>query len=454
MCSAEKRRKKHKTPKSKASHTHYFSYLKRCTLKKTINSLDSSTVLTGRNILLGISGGIAAYKTPHLVRLLKKSGAAVQVLATDSALRFVSRLSLATVSENPVLSTILTDNPEHEGGYTRHITLGEWADIMLVAPATANTIARLSSGLSDDMLSLCFITLRPGKPILLAPAMDGYMYESASVQRNLSLLEAQGCRILSPETGSLASGQCGLGRMPEPESIVDTLDKMLNPRPDSILRNRSILVTAGPTREKLDDVRFLSNYSSGKMGFAIAAEAALRGASVRLVTGPVHLPTPPGVERFNVESALEMMETSRPFFHETDLFIGAAAVADYRPENQISGKIKKCRTGMQLRLVRNPDILAEFSRGRKMGQVAVGFALETTGGIDYARKKLEEKKLDLVAFNIYDRLTSGFEVDTNVLTLLYPDGKITELPLLGKQETAERLLDAIEPLLHRSLLYT
>ncbi|NTU54246.1 MAG: bifunctional phosphopantothenoylcysteine decarboxylase/phosphopantothenate--cysteine ligase CoaBC [Chlorobiaceae bacterium] len=406
-------------------------------------------MLTGRNILLGISGGIAAYKTPHLVRLLKKKGAQVQVLATASALKFVSELSLSTVSEASVFNDIFESNHDDRSDRTLHITLGEWADAMLVAPATANTIARLSAGFCDDMLSLSFITLRPGKPVLLVPAMDGNMYESASVQRNLSVLARQGCHILEPESGPLASGQCGLGRMPEPETIADALEKVLAVRSESALNGKTVLVTAGPTREKIDDVRFLSNYSSGKMGFAIANEAARRGAVVRLVTGPVTLPTPPGVERFDVESADEMLETSRQFFDDCDLFIGAAAVADYRPLAPVSGKVKKNEAEMHLRLIRNPDILATFSAGRRAGQIAVGFALETNGGLDYARKKLQDKKLDLVAFNIYDRRTSGFEIDTNVLTLLNRDGQITELPLLSKQEAAGRLLDTVETLLFR-----
>lgn len=406
-------------------------------------------MLTGKNILLGISGGIAAYKTPHLVRLLKKSGAGVQVLATSAARRFVSELSLSTVSGKAVLTGIFPGESEHEGERTMHITLGEWADAFVIAPATANTIARLSTGLSDDMLSLCFLTLRPGKPVLLVPAMDGHMFDSPSVRRNLSVLAAQGCRILEPESGPLASGQCGLGRMPEPETIVEALVRMFEPPAESILKGRQVLVTAGPTREKIDDVRYLSNYSSGKMGFAIAAEAARRGAAVRLVTGPVNLPTPPDVERFDVESAVEMLDASRPFFGNCDLFIGAAAVADYRPETSVPGKIKKNEASMEIHLVRNPDILSEFSTGRKTGQLAVGFALETAGGLDYARKKLHDKRLDLVAFNIYDGTTSGFEVDTNVLTLLDQNGTVTELPLLSKEVAAVRLLDVIETHLHR-----
>jgi phosphopantothenoylcysteine decarboxylase/phosphopantothenate--cysteine ligase len=405
-------------------------------------------VLTGKKIILGIAGGIAAYKTPHLVRLLRKAGAEVQVLATEAALRFVSELSLATVSRAPVLRAIFDADRPGEEETTRHISLGEWADALVIAPATANTIAKLATGLCDDMLSLCFVTLRPGKPVLLVPAMDGHMYHSPSVRRNIGTLVGQGCRLLEPESGDLASGQCGLGRMPEPEAIFGALEAALAASsPDSLLRGREVVVTAGPTREKLDDVRFISNYSSGKMGFAIAAEAARRGATVHLVSGPVTLPTPEGVDRIDVESAAGMLAASARFFESCDLFIGAAAVADYRPEAAVSGKIKKREEEMELRLVRNPDILATFSAGRNPQQLAVGFALEALGGIDYAREKLERKNLDLVAFNVFDRATSGFEVDTNVLTLIDRQGNTTPLPLLSKEAAAGRLLDVVEKLL-------
>lgn len=406
-------------------------------------------MLTGKNIILGICGGIAAYKTPHLVRLFKKAGANVQVLATASALQFVSELSLATVSRRPVLRGLFELEGPGDEDKTMHITLGEWADALVIAPATANTIARLNAGLCDDMLSVCFITLRPDKPVLIAPAMDGHMYGSPSVRRNLSALAGQGCLILEPESGDLASGQCGLGRMPEPEAIVKALEAMLQPAGESALKGRQVVVTAGPTREKLDDVRFLSNYSSGKMGFAVAREAARRGALVRLIAGPVNLATPQGVERIDVESASGMLEAASRFFGECDLFIGAAAVADYRPENPVKGKIKKNDEEMELRLVRNPDILGEFSASRRPGQVSVGFALETAGGIGYAKEKLERKRLDLVAFNVSDGATTGFEVDTNALTLIDREGHVTELPVMPKGELAGRLLDAVEPLLPR-----
>jgi phosphopantothenoylcysteine decarboxylase / phosphopantothenate---cysteine ligase len=401
--------------------------------------------LKGKNIIIGICGGIAAYKTPQLVRLLKKKGANVRIALTEAGSRFVSELSLATVAQGPVYRSIFPPADSSGTDFTAHISLGEWADALVIAPATANTLARLSAGFCDDMLATCFITLRPGKPVLIFPAMDGQMYLSPSVRRNIATLKGQGAIIIEPESGELASGQCGTGRMPEPESIVERIEAaLLTVTKSSPLRGRSIVVTAGPTREKIDDVRYISNYSSGKMGFAIARDAARRGARVTLVTGPVGLETPSGVERIDVESALEMRKAAGNFFRQCDIFIGAAAVADYRPAEVIPGKLKKNEPELQFTLVKNPDILSDFSLQKKPGQLAVGFALEQENGLLNARKKLEEKNLDLIALNFSDRKTSGFEVDTNMLTLIERGGPATELPLLSKEEAARKLLDAIE----------
>ena len=404
-------------------------------------------VLKGKNIIVGISGGIAAYKTPQLVRLLKKSGANVRVALTDGAARFVSELSLATVSEERVYRSIFPPADTSGTDYTRHISLGEWADAFVVAPATANTLAKLSAGLCDDMLTALFITLRPQKPVLIFPAMDGQMFLSASVQRNIATLTAQGCRVINPDSGELASGLSGVGRMPEPESIVTSLKEALcSTSAASPLYGKSVIVTAGPTREKIDGVRFISNYSSGKMGFAIARAAAKRGALVTLITGPVHLETPPGVNRLNIESALEMHDAAASSFKSCNIFIGAAAVSDYRPLDPSEGKMKKENPEIKLTLVRNPDILAEFGLQKALGQLAVGFALETQTGLSNARKKLKAKNLDLIAFNFFDRKTSGFEVDTNILTLIDKEGVTTELPQLSKDAAAGKLLDCIETL--------
>ncbi len=404
-------------------------------------------VLKGKNIIVGISGGIAAYKTPQLVRLLKKSGANVRVALTDGAARFVSELSLATVSEERVYRSIFPPADTSGTDYTRHISLGEWADAFVIAPATANTLAKLTAGLCDDMLTALFITLRPQKPVLIFPAMDGQMFLSASVQRNIATLTAQGCRVINPDSGELASGLSGVGRMPEPESIVTSLKEALcSTSAASPLYGKSVIVTAGPTREKIDGVRFISNYSSGKMGFAIARAAAKRGALVTLITGPVHLETPPGVNRLNVESALEMHDAAASSFKSCNIFIGAAAVSDYRPLDPSEGKMKKENPEIKLTLVRNPDILAEFGLQKALGQLAVGFALETQTGLSNARKKLKAKNLDLIAFNFFDRKTSGFEVDTNILTLIDNKGVTIELPQLSKDAAAGKLLDCIEKL--------
>ncbi len=406
-----------------------------------------ANVLRGKNIIVGICGGIAAYKMPQLVRLLKKRGASVRVALTESGARFVSELALATVSEESVYRKILPPMESEGMDFTRHISLGEWADALVIAPATAHTLARLSAGLCDDMLSALFLTLRPAKPVLIFPAMDGQMFLSPSVQRNIATLAAQGCLVINPESGELASGQCGVGRMPEPEAILAALEGALQGSADrSPLYGKSVVVTAGPTREKIDGVRFISNYSSGKMGFAIARAAVKRGAIVTLIAGPVHLPSPPGLKRLDVESAMEMNAAAEGLFRSCDLFIGAAAVSDYRPATPLEGKMKKGDEEIALTLVKNPDILAEFGQQKSAGQLAVGFALETQTGVENARKKLEEKNLDLIAFNFFDRKTSGFDVDTNILTLIESDGIATELPLLTKDAAAEKLLDAIEQL--------
>lgn len=404
--------------------------------------------LKGKNILLGVCGGIAAYKIPMLVRLLKKQEANVQVLLTQAATRFVTELTLSTLSQEPVGKAIFPESFSGEEDWTRHISLGEWADAYVIAPATANTIAKLSAGICDDMLTVSFITLRPDKPRLVFPSMDGEMFASPTVRRNLDWLSRNGCTVVNPEIGELASGQCGTGRMPEPETIVRRIEAAVKEKTGrSKFQGKNVVITAGPTREKIDDVRFISNYSSGKMGFALAAAASKRGARVRLITGPVHLPTPAGVDRLDVESAEEMGRAAKEHYPACDVFIGAAAVADYRPENHVAGKIKKSGKTMELNLIRNPDILAGFAKQKQKHQLAIGFSLETEGNLDNARKKLTEKSLDLVAYNTFDGKTSGFEVDTNLLTLIDRQFKVHELPLLSKNEAAERMLDVIEELM-------
>ncbi|ACF14395.1 phosphopantothenoylcysteine decarboxylase/phosphopantothenate/cysteine ligase [Chloroherpeton thalassium ATCC 35110] len=401
--------------------------------------------LLGKKILLGVSGGIAAYKIPNLVRLLKKNGAEVQVLMTASAAEFASPLALATVSENKVLTEIFPDSAhEAKAEWTCHISLGEWADLFVIAPATANTIGKLASGLCDDMLSAAFLTLRPAKPRLIFPSMDGEMYFAKAVQRNLAQLKADGCEVIEPETGSLASGLTGMGRMPDPETIFDRIVKTYDSNEDAELcrafDGKNVVVTAGATREKIDDVRFISNYSSGKMGFALAASAAKLGAKVTLITGKTALQTPQGVQRIDVESAREMLVAAEAFFTACDMFIAAAAVADYRPASPHEGKIKKSENVFEIQLVKNPDILQLFGTQKSSKQVAIGFALEAQNPMENAKEKLAKKNLDLIVLNSASEPGAGFEVDTNVVTLIGKDGTLEKLPLMSKLEVAKVIL--------------
>lgn len=400
---------------------------------------DNSAVLKGKHIVLGVSGGIAAYKTPLLVRLLKKAGAEVQVVMTPSAREFVTPTVLETLSQRKVLSEIFPKN-EVKQDWTEHIQLGEWADAMVIAPATAHTIAKLAHGLSDEMLSIVFLTLRPNKLRLICPSMDGEMFESPAVQRNLAQLQRDGCLIVEPEYGELASGLVGKGRLPEPETIVATLARALAGKPPQWLNGKCVVVTAGATRERIDPVRFISNYATGKMGFALAEVAAAWGAETILITGKTHLPTPPAVKRIDVESAEEMFQAAQTYFERCDVLIAAAAVADYRPEYPAAQKLKKDSERLTLTLVKNPDILLEFGKQKKAHQMAIGFALETENALANAKAKLEKKNLDWIALNCAGEQGAGFEVETNRLTLLSRTGEQHELPLMSKKEAAKMLL--------------
>lgn len=397
-------------------------------------------MLKGKKIILGVTGGIAAYKIPNLVRLLKKAGAEVQVVMSRSASQFVSPLALATVSENKVLSEIFPDSAQVGTDWTCHISLGEWADLFVVAPATANTIAKLATGLCDDMLTTAFLALRPGKPRLIFPSMDGGMFMSPAVQRNLWQLAGDGCTIFAPEHGSLASGLTGVGRMPEPETIFESVLRALGAGP-KVFRGKKVVVTAGATRERIDEVRFISNYSSGKMGFAIASVAAELGATVVLVTGKTVLPTPQGVSRIDVETAQEMLDAAEQHFETCDVFISAAAVADYRPAEKVAGKMKKTTDELSLHLVKNPDILATFGSRKKDGQIAVGFALEAQNPLENAIEKLKKKNLDMIVLNSATEPGAGFEVDTNIVTLIDRTEKSEKLPLMSKDDVARKILE-------------
>jgi len=387
--------------------------------------------LEGKEIILGVTGSIAAYKAVEILRELTRRGAAVTVVLTESGQRFVTPLTFETLSRRPVLTDLFTLEVDKQIG---HVASAGGAHLLLVAPATANTIAKLAHGLADDFLSNIYLSSTC--PVLLAPAMDLEMYAHPAVQENLSRLKGRGVSVVEPEYGELASGLIGRGRLAELSAILQAVEDLLHRQGD--LRGETVLVTAGPTQEPLDPVRYISNRSSGKMGFAIAQAARDRGAHVMLVSGPTALPTPPGVTRTDVTAAEEMYHAVLDRLDETTVLIMAAAVADYRPSSQAAQKIKK-REAMTVELVRNPDILAEAGR-RKRSQILVGFAAETEELIQNAREKLAKKNLDLIVAN---DIRVGFGGETNRVTILDRQGSVEELPELTKREAAHRILDRV-----------
>ncbi|MBE0598840.1 MAG: bifunctional phosphopantothenoylcysteine decarboxylase/phosphopantothenate--cysteine ligase CoaBC [Desulfuromonadales bacterium] len=394
-------------------------------------------MLQGKKIVLGVCGGIAAYKAAELVRLYVKAGAEVFVIMTAAAREFVTPLTFQTLSGNPVHTELFNLIQEREIG---HIALADRADLFVVAPATANLIGKLANGLADDLLSTTLMATRA--PVLLAPAMNVNMYENPVYQQNEAKLRAVGYHLLAPVTGFLACGWEGKGKLPEPAAIVEETLRLLTPQD---LAGETVLVTAGPTREDIDPVRYLSNRSSGRMGFAVARAARLRGARVVLVAGPTALPVPAGVEVVPVTSAQQMRAAVLARFPEATIVIKAAAVADFRPAQQAPQKIKKKEAELVLSLEKNPDILAELG-GEKGGRRLVGFAAETADLGENARKKLMEKNLDLVVANDVSREGAGFDVETNIVRLLFRDGRVEDLPQLSKEEVAHRLLDRVRDL--------
>lgn len=388
--------------------------------------------MQGKRILLGVTGGIAAYKAPDLVRQLRAAGAEVRVVMTPAAEAFVTPLSLQSVSGHPVRSRLLA--PEDEAGMD-HIALARWAEAVLVAPATADFMARLAAGLADDLLAtLCLAT---AAPIALAPAMNRQMWQAGATCHNAQVLADRGVRLFGPEQGEQACGEHGPGRMMEPAELVRALARLFG---TGLLEGARVMITAGPTRERLDPVRYLSNRSSGKMGFALAQAAAEAGAEVTLIAGPVGLATPAGVWRVDVETAEEMFDAVQA--RGCDLFIGAAAVADYRPLEPAAGKIKKAGAQMTLTLARNPDILAAVAQ-RPQRPFTVGFAAETDHLERHARDKLRRKGLDLIAANWVGAGTAGgFDSDQNALEVYWDQGQAS-LPLSGKQALARALIELI-----------
>jgi len=391
-------------------------------------------MLKDRNIVLGVTGGIAAYKAAELVRELVRAEAKVHVVMTQSAQAFVTPLTFQTLSGNPVITELFSLVEESEIG---HISLADKAEVLVIAPATANIIGKIAGGIADDMLTT--IVMATKAPVLLAPAMNVHMWENASCQENIQKLRSRGFHFIDPESGELACGYEGKGRLAEVSAIVEEIRTILSPRD---FAREIILITAGPTEESIDPVRFITNRSSGKMGFALARAAVRRGAEVILISGPTALPPPPKVKFISVRSTAQMREAVLTNLKNASILLMAAAVSDYRPRQAAAGKIKKSEAEMVLTLERNPDILAEAGK-QKDHRILVGFAAETDNLLRNARSKLKEKNLDLIVANDVTLPGAGFEVDTNIVRFLDRSPKVEKLPLMTKEELADRILDRV-----------
>jgi len=398
-------------------------------------------MLKDKKVILGITGGIAAYKACDIVRRLKKLGAQVIVVMTENAQKFITPLTFETLSGNEVVTEMF---PERRFVGVRHVDLAGWADLILIAPATANIIGKIRSGIADDILTTIVISSKA--PVLIAPAMNVNMYENPIFQENLSYLQKLGYKFVEPGVGELASGIVGKGRLAEPETIVGEVVKILTKEKD--LEGKSIVVTASRTEEPLDPIRYLSNRSSGKMGYAIAQEAYERGAKVTLISGPSNLTPPSGLNFIPVRTAQEMLSAVRCAFKKADALIMASAVSDFSPTLISKEKIKKGRKEIVLKLRHTVDILKEMGKQKKE-KVLVGFSLETEDEIKNAKKKLAEKNLDLIVVNNPNVPGAGFEVNTNQVTLIDKRGKIEKLPLLSKKEVAGKILDKVSLLLRK-----
>jgi phosphopantothenoylcysteine decarboxylase/phosphopantothenate--cysteine ligase len=395
----------------------------------------SDSVLRDKSIVVGVTGGIAAYKAADIVSRLRKAGANVQVIMTEAATHFVAALTFSSLSGNPVVTDMFTAPAKWQ---VEHIALADRADVLLIAPATANTIAHLAAGIADDMLTCVALATRA--PIIVAPAMNVHMLEHPAVQANIARLRSYGHQVLECEEGPLACGYEGKGRLPDPETIVVAVERALSAARD--LAGLSVMVTSGPTREPIDAVRFISNPSTGKMGYALAEAAARRGAKVSVVTGPTALPDPFGVEVVRVQTTEEMLAAVEERVGAVDVVIGAAAPSDYAPKNPVGEKISKSLPRMSLTLERTPDILARISRD-KGSRILIGFTAETIDLIARAKRKLKQKSLDLIVANDVTMAGAGFAVDTNVAALVFPDGRVEELPLMSKLELAHRVMDVV-----------
>ena len=398
-------------------------------------------MLKGKKIVLGITGSIAAYKSCLIIRLLKKAGAEVQVVITPAGKEFITPITLSALSQNPVISDFFA---QRDGTWHSHVALGLWADAMLIAPATACTIGKMAHGIADNMLLTTYLSMKA--PVFIAPAMDLDMMAHPATKDNLRLLRERGVGVIEAQSGFLASTLEGKGRMEEPENIVQQLSDYFA-RKEGDLSGKKILITAGPTYEKLDPVRFIGNYSSGKMGYALAEECASRGAQVVLVSGPTALATKSAlIERISVESAQEMHDASIREFPGCQAAILCAAVADFTPQNTAEEKIKREGNALHLDLRPTPDIAATLGQMKREGQVMAGFALETCNEAAHAREKLERKKLDFIVLNSLRDEGAGFRTDTNKVTMIDGNGE-EALPLMSKQETAMHIVDKLAGLL-------
>lgn len=391
--------------------------------------------LQGKHIVLGITGSIAAYKAASLARLLIKSGAEVQVVITPSGKEFITPVTLSALTGKPVISEFFTAN---DGTWHSHVDLGQWADLMLIAPATASTLGKMANGVADNMLITTYMSMKA--PVMIAPAMDLDMFAHPSTHRNLDLLRSYGNIIIEPAAGELASHLIGKGRMEEPENILAIVNGFFAKK--QTLAGKKILITAGPTHEKIDPVRFIGNYSSGKMGFALAEECANRGAEVFLIAGPVSLKiNHPDIKRIDVESAEEMCQAAVEVFSDMDAAILCAAVADYRPAEQYGEKVKREKEDLSLTLVPNKDIAASLGEMKKSGQKLIGFALETNNEEENAKKKIKKKNLDYIVLNSLKESGAGFQHDTNKIAIIDKNGIRKDFELKSKKEVAADIID-------------
>ncbi|MFZ5980507.1 MAG: bifunctional phosphopantothenoylcysteine decarboxylase/phosphopantothenate--cysteine ligase CoaBC [Candidatus Zixiibacteriota bacterium] len=392
--------------------------------------------LKGKKIVIGLTGGIACYKIPYLVRFLTGDGAEVRIIMTDAATKFITPLTLETVSGYPVATDLF---PPDKFIATRHIDLAQWPDLLVIAPATANFLGKTASGVSDDLLTT--VVCATAKPVLIVPAMNPQMWLNKITRRNYQFLKESGYLFIEPGEGDTACGDQGVGRMAEPQQIFETVRDFLNKSSKKkVLTGRKYVITAGPTREAIDPVRYISNQSSGKMGYALAEAAVRLGAETVLISGPTALTPPDGVRLVRVTTTTDLHQAVKNEFDDTDCLVMAAAPADYTPVEEAPQKIKKSRSHLKLALAPTVDILKEIGKGKKPGQVLVGFALETEKGIENAQKKLEDKHLDLIVLNNPKETGAGFEHDTNIVTLISPGKKTETWPLDTKANIALKLL--------------